>query len=437
VLDAFWETDIVQGPVIYVFFALSIAAIVYLLVRPPTARWVLTALIGILAGAVLGALLVLFADLLGVFGPTLPLPAAFWIIATFAALGLAIVNLWRARWWRIVIAAVSILVILATGTLAVNAFYGINRTLGSLFGIATGGSIDIPTPPPTSTADPTQPLYKTWKPPADMPKKGKTGLLTGAEAIPNTLSHFVARDASVYYPPAALVKNPPRLPFVLFMMGQPGTPDPSFIASALDTYAAQHEGLAPIALVVDQLGSPDRDPACTDSPTYGNAETYVTKDVVNWARSHLGILPSPKYWVIGGYSNGGACAFKFAAQHPDVWGNLLDVSGDEFPGVETQDATIKTAFGGNKTAFEAAKPTNLLLAHPGAYSKVTAVFTVGENDPGFRPGAERDANAAKAAGMRTTYYVVPHAGHVVDALVPGIAKGFEVLYPVLGLSAPN
>jgi poly(3-hydroxybutyrate) depolymerase len=437
VSDAFWGIEIIDGPLVYVFLALGAAALVYLLVRPPTVRWALTALIGILAGAVLGAGLVLITDALGSFGPALPLPAAFLVIGTFAALGLAVVNLWRARWWRILTAALSIVAFLITGTIAVNAYYGINRTLGSLFGVSAGAAIDIPTPPPTTTADPTQPLYTTWKPPADMPKKGKVGRLAGADGIPSTISHFAARDAFIYYPPAALVKNPPRLPFMLFMLGQPGTPDPDFIMLSLDKITAQHEGLGPIVVIADQLGAADRDPACTDSTTYGNPATYLNQDVVNWARTNLGVMRSPKYWTVGGYSNGGACAFKFAAQHPDIWGNLVDVSGDEFPGVETQEATIKSAFGGNKAAFEAAKPTSILKANPGAYTKTTAVFTAGESDPGFRPGAERDANAARAAGMNTTYYVVPHAGHLADALAPGIDKGFEVLYPVLGLSAPK
>jgi enterochelin esterase-like enzyme len=270
-----------------------------------------------------------------------------------------------------------------------------------------------------------------------MPAKGKTGLLSGTDAIPATLSGFPARAASVYYPPAALVKNPPRLPFVLLMMGQPGTPDPQYIANVLDGMAAKNHGLAPIALVVDQLSDPAKDPACADSTTYGKAETYITKDVVNWAKANLNILHSAKYWTIAGYSNGGACAFKYAAESPDVWGNLIDASGDEFPGPEIQADTIKNVFGGNKAAYEASKPASILAAHPGAYSKTVAVFTTGQNDAAFGPGAKRASQAAQAAGMQTTFYVIPGADHVGGAVDGGLQKGFDVLYPHLGLSKPT
>jgi len=434
VFDALLTIEIIDGPLIVVLYILSIVAIIYLLLRRPTARWIATALVGILAGAVIGAATVLIVNTLGAFGEPLPVPADIWVIVTFAALALAIVNLWWSRWWRKVIAAVSIVVIALTGTLAVNAYFGLNHTVGALFGIVTGKPIDGFGPVNTATADPTKPLYETWKPPADMPKTGKTGILTGKDAIPNTLSGFKARDASLYLPPAAQVKNAPRLPFVLMMMGQPGTPDPQYIAAVLDKYAAQHQGLAPIVVVADQLGDPSLDPVCADSTKYGKVHTYLTQDVVNWAKTNLNILHSAKYWTIAGYSNGGACAFQMGAQSPDVWGNILDISGDEFPGVETQDATIRDVFGGNKAAFDAAKPTSILAAHKGTYSGSDAIFTVGQNDPGFIPGADRNAKAAKAAGMTTTYYVVPGAGHVVDALNGGLTKGFEVLYPRLGLS---
>jgi enterochelin esterase-like enzyme len=267
-----------------------------------------------------------------------------------------------------------------------------------------------------------------------MPKEGKTGLLTGKNAIPNTLSHFPARDASVYYPPAALVKNPPRLPFVLMMMGQPGDPDPQFIAQVLNKSAAAHNGLAPIVIVADQLSNPSIDPVCADSAKYGNAGTYITRDVVNWAKSHLNILKEPKYWTIAGYSNGGACAFKFAAQSPEIWGNLIDISGDEFPGVEIQQQTIKDVFNGSTSAFDAQKPTAILSKHK--YPDMYAVFTAGQNDPGFTPGAQRNEKAAAAAGWHTTFYSVPGAGHTGEAVTGGLTKGFDVLYPRLGLSAP-
>lgn len=427
-MDLVWGIRIIDGPVYWTFLVASAAFALYLLIRKPTPRWIATALIALLGGAVLAAGVFFLANALDLFGTPLPHQVAFWMMGTFAAIGLGIVNLWRARWWRRTLAAIGIVVFAITGTLGVNAYYGLDPTLGSLFGISTTKKIDLH-PVNTSAPDPTSPLYQTWKPPADMPKAGKQG----SQVIPS--SGFDARPAGIYLPPAALVKNAPPLPVVIFMMGYPGNPDPQYIGGVLDSYAAEHDGLAPIAVVADQIGT-QGDPACADSKTFGAAETYITKDVPAWIRTHLNVLKDSKYWTIGGYSNGGACSFKYAAQYPDQFRNLLVVSGDEYPGVEIQQQTVAQVFDGSTSAFDAAKPTSILTANPGRYAATTAVFTVGGNDPTFVPGVQRNADAAKAAGMMTTYYVVPGAGHVVDALEGGLTKDFQILYPVLGLSRP-
>ena len=92
---------------------------------------------------------------------------------------------------------------------------------------------------------------------------------------------------------------------------------------------------------------------------------------------------------------------------------------------------------GDQSAFEAAKPINIMkAAAPGAYDGVTAVFTAGSEDPTYIAAAKDVSAEAQAVGMAITYYEVPGAGHVGDALTGGLTEGFTVLYPVLGLSAP-
>jgi enterochelin esterase-like enzyme len=438
--DAILRLNIIDGPLIWIVFALSAAAFVYLLVRPPRVRWVLTALIGLLAGALIAFATIWIVEALNLFGVPLTVQTDAWVVVTFAAIGLAVVNLWRSRWWRKVIAIVGILLFAASGTLGVNAYFGLNPTVASLFGITVENPIDIgnkpkPTPTDGSTPDPATPavpLYQSWQPPADMPTTGKTG----TQVIPATASGFSSRPAGIYLPPAAQVPDAPELPLVILMMGQPGNPDPQYIATVLDEYAAKNKGLAPIVIVADQLGDPDLDPVCSDTAALGNAETFITEDVVGWARANLRILPDPAHWVIAGYSNGGGCAFKYGAKYPELWGNVLDISGEEYPGSEEPDQVIAKLFGGDAAAFEAQKPEAILTSGAHLYPDTTAIFTVGGNDPTFIPEAQGAADAAKAAGWNTTYYVIPGAGHVVDALEGGFEKGFEVLYPRLGLSAP-
>jgi poly(3-hydroxybutyrate) depolymerase len=433
-MDALWQLPVISGPVPWIVYAIAIALFLILLLRRPKLRWVLTAIIGIAAGAIIGLGVYLLANALNAFGSPLPLEVGLWAGAAFAGVGLAIVNFWRSPVWRKIVAAFAIVWFLVAAMIGINAFYGLNPTLGSIFGISAANPIDIPTPGPSP--DPTEtsagPLYETWTPPADMPATGQQG----TQAIPGTVSGFQARDAGIYLPPAALAADAPALPLVIMMMGYPGNPDQSYIAAILDDFSAQNKGLAPIVVVADQIGT-SGDPACTDSTAYGEAETYIKTDVVDWARQNLRIIDDPRYWVIAGYSNGGGCAFKYGAEEPDVFKNILDISGELFPGSEDPDDVIAKIYGGDQAAFEASKPVNILQANPGKYDGVTAIFTAGENDPEYIEASQNAAAAALAAGMSVTTYIVPGAGHVVDALNGGLQEGFTVLYPVLGLSPPT
>ncbi|MFD4958424.1 alpha/beta hydrolase [Microbacterium sp. NPDC058389] len=426
------ELPIIDGPVPWILYGLAAAIALYLLLRRPTVRWLVTAAIGLVGGAAIGAALYFLANASGAFGDPLPPEVLWWTMATLAAIGLAIVNLWHSRWWRKVIASVGIVVFALTGVVGVNAFYGLNPTIASLLGVVTDNPIVLPTGTPTATnGAPGKPLYETWKAPAGMPAKGTVGTQT----IPATASGFDARPAGVYLPPAALGADAPALPVIVFMMGFPGNPDASYIAATLDEYAAKHNGLAPIAVVADQIGPSGNDPACADSRAYGNAQTYITKDVVAWIKANLKVIDDPRWWVIGGYSNGGGCAITYAATYPELWKNVIDISGEPFPGSEDADSVTQQVYGGDKNAFEASKPVNIMAAHPGAYRGMTAAFTAGAEDPTYMDAAKTVSQAASAAGMTVTNQTIPGAGHTGDALTSGLEITIGAMYPVLGLSA--
>ncbi|MHB1234445.1 MAG: alpha/beta hydrolase, partial [Microbacteriaceae bacterium] len=289
--DSVLSIGIVQGPVIVTIMILAAGAFLYLLLRKPTLSWAATASVTLAAAAAVAVIVVwLVVDVFNTFGMVLGFEVTAWTMATFAAVGLAILNLWDSAWWRKTIAGIAIVVFLLAGTLGINAYFGLNRTLGSLLNISAVKPLSIPGPIASPSASPSplaspvvqEPLWKSWVPPANMPAKGRTG----AEVIPGVKSGFKARPAGIYLPPAALVANPPPLPLVVMMMGQPGVPDPAYVAGVLDSFASKHNGLAPIVIVADQLGSPYVDPACANSAKYGNVETYITQDVVNWAVAH-------------------------------------------------------------------------------------------------------------------------------------------------------
>jgi enterochelin esterase-like enzyme len=157
--------------------------------------------------------------------------------------------------------------------------------------------------------------------------------------------------------------------------------------------------------------------------------------VVNWARTHLHVLQYPASWTVAGYSSGGECAVSFGAKYPGIWGNVLDVSGESYPGWGTRSQVAATVFHGNWSAYSETWPVNLLAGHK--YSNLIGIFTVGSDDDTYRPQAIQISNAAKNAGWKTTYVEVPNGGHGEAALIGGLQDGYNVLYPRLGLSAPT
>lgn len=431
VAAAILNIQIIGGatPAILAFAAVVLVAALCL--SPRTPRFLFASGIGALAGVLAAAVVVAVASATNAFGVVLDGGVWAWAIISFALIGFGLANLFAARGWRLPVAVATVVVAAAWGTVGINEQFGLDPTIGALAGVSTNKIVALPVTKPTSKpAVAHGALWQTWKPPADMPTHG---VIAGVE-IPPTASHFKARPAELYLPPAARLKNPPDLPLVIFLMGQPGNPDASFQREMLDPIAAAHNGLAPIVLVVDQLGNPAVDPLCTDDTRYGKAQTYLTVDVVNWARAHLHVQQDPAHWTIGGYSNGGECALSLGVQYPNIWGNVLDISGEEYPGSDLTEQTLKNDFHGNWAAYKATWPLLLITRH--TYPNTFGVFTVSSNDYAYLPQAKAALAAATKAGWKTGFYEIPNGGHVLGALLPGLKDGYTDLYPRLGLAAP-
>ena len=431
---------VVGGPLSSVVWGLAAVCVLALLARRPTAGWTVRLGLGVVVGALVGVGAVVLVDATDAFGAPVPLPAAVWASAASAAVGLAIAGLGRSstarstRWRRAVAVALLVLAPLSAG-LGINTFFGIDRTVGALVGVTILPAAES-LPARRSDPPPPGPVWESWAPPSGMPAHGEVRQLSGEFAIPSS-SGFTPRDAAIYLPPAALVDHPPPLPFAVFMMGMPGNPDPELIRAALDEIAAENSGLAPIVIVADQLGGRYQDPACADSKTFGGVSTYVNEDIPAYARSRLNILPDARHWMVMGFSNGGACAFAWAAEHPELWGNLVDLSGDEFPGAEDPGTAIREVFGGDRAAFEAAKPAAWLARNRGMFSGNVAVFTAGAADAQFTAFAKQNSRLAADAGFDVTFFAVPDADHNASAVSGGLRKAFDVLYPHLGLAPPG
>ena len=434
--------SIIDGPIPVVMLAVAALCVVLLVARPmggrSRGRWAIVLAASAVVGAAVGLLVCwLVGDVANAFDVTLSATTRAWVAASFAGVGVAIANLPRSGVVRRIGTAFAIVPILAAGVFGVNADFGQYTTLGSITGdngfasppadalatqlaIATGSSRPTVTP-----AD--------WVAPAGMPRHGIVGSVT----IPATQSHFAARAALIYLPPAALVANPPVLPVLVMLSGQPGSPANVFDAGHLDgvlnDMAVANRGLAPIVVVPDQLSADDVNPMCVDS-AIGNSATYLTVDVPNWIRANLGVAAAPSGWAIGGWSQGGTCAIQLGAGHPEIFGSLLDISGELEPKHGSLANTIDSGFAGDAAAYDAAKPL-AILARGAPYTNTVAVFGVGSADDRYLPRMQTVSAAAAAAGMHTSTLISPGTDHDWATVRYSFVHGFPAILQRMGLTA--
>ena len=444
-MNALLDLGILSGPLVIAVYVLAAAAFALLVVRRPGPRWtrrawLVTAAVAAVVGALLGlGLTWLLSDRLDLFGAVLTPVVRTWIAVGFAAIAVAAASLWRPRLLRAVAASLANVGLAVTTAMSINIDFGQYPTVRSALGLSAFAGNALPSFGPDGSAtgsasdggaDSTAALAD-WTPPAGMPAQGSVSSVT----IPATASGFKARPAVVYLPPAALTANPPKLPVLIMMSGQPGTPDDPLttdhLQQSLDAYAAAHKGLAPIVVSPDQLTDPAVNPMCVDSPI-GNSATYLTVDVPNWIRTNLPVLPSPASWGIGGLSQGGTCSIQLGAAHPELFSAIIDASGEEFPTLGDEQKTIDQGFGGDAAAYAAAHPAaNMAAKAP--YAGTIAVFGVGSADDAFKPGVQRLYADAKAAGMDATYIEVPGSAHDATTWSSVFQQGLGIVADHWGL----
>ena len=416
--NQFIDTSIVGGPILIGLYAVAAALILVLLLRRVGRRRAVLTGATVIAAAGAGWVLAwLVSDVWNVFGVSLSPVTLLWVSFFFGSLALAFWALARSRWWRRVLAILAIPVFLLSTAAGINADFGEATTLRDALGIPRYHALDTA---PATGAD---------------AALGTVGTVT----IPATVSGFVPRQALVYLPPAARVAHPPVLPVIEVFSGQPGSPDDLFVSGRLDavlnSYAAAHQGLAPIVVVPDQLGAPDQNPMCVDS-ALGNVATYLTVDVPAWVRAHFSVAAAPGGWAIAGFSEGGTCSIQLGAEHPELFGTILDISGEITPKAGAPAATIQAGFAGNAAAYAAAAPTAVLARHA-PYADLAVIFAVGGNDARYRAWASTLRDAATHAGASTHLIISPGTAHDWYTVNYAWTQALPLIMQRLGLAGPS
>ncbi len=296
------DLSLTDGVVPIVLLVAGGVALVLLLARRMTRAWVVTVGLAAFAVVLIGiGLNWLVTDLLELTPEDLSGSVVTWIAVAVGAIVLAAGSLIGTPPGRKVLGLVCGVVLLVTAGSQINAYFDEYPTVGALTGADTG-EVDAfrDSPGRASSASEDTPVVDRWK---DQLAIGQ-GTVDTAQ-IPATVSGFVARDAYVYTPPAYDVAQPPRLPVLILVAGQPGGPEDWFqsgeLRENLDAFAAAHAGLAPVTVVVDPNGADTANTMCMDS-AIAKAETYLVKDVRNWIIAELGIDSNPEHWTFGGWS---------------------------------------------------------------------------------------------------------------------------------------
>lgn len=431
-MDWLMHLPLIGTPTAVVLNALMAVLALILFVRSPRRRIGLSVL-GAVTGAVVGALVFWWTvQVRDVFGVDLSSTTHVWTVIGFAGVGLAVSNLFASRWRRKILAVLAIPLLLLAPAAGINADFGAYRTVGQLFGgdqvpalstLGTGEHGEVVSGRPDYATD--------WQPPADMPKHGAIGEVT----IPGTLSGFETRPAQVWLPPAALTADPPVLPVLLIMSGQPGSPGENFamggLDAVLDDYASTHRGLAPIAVAVDQLGSPDQNPLCIDSQAFGNAQTYLTQDVPAWVRANFRVSDDPVMWALQGFSQGATCTTQFVTGFPQIFGSGITTGTQLGPLLGDEAETVEKGFAGDRAAYDAAQPIAIMRAH-GPYGDSMLLLGVGNTDDRYGAYSDQLEAAAKAAGIQVQR-LRADTGHDWYAARDIFAAGLPILGERMGL----
>jgi enterochelin esterase family protein len=130
----------------------------------------------------------------------------------------------------------------------------------------------------------------------------------------------------------------------------------------LDNLAAQKR-MPSVIMVIPYFVN--RNSECECSAPFAD---FIAKELVPWVREHYRVTADPAGTIVGGFSYSGLAAAFCAFRHPDVFGNVITMSGSYywFPGAEKSDALLAGEPGWLTRQFVTApippRPTRFFLA---------------------------------------------------------------------------
>jgi S-formylglutathione hydrolase FrmB len=221
--------------------------------------------------------------------------------------------------------------------------------------------------------------------------KGKGTTTTGRVVpidISSEVSGFHHRSEYVYLPPAWFAAPaPPALPVVVMISGAWSTPADwvrqGNAAALMDSFAAAHDGVAPILLFPDTGGRFNNDTECVNGPR-GNVADHITKELMPYVVSQFGASSRPDSWGVVGWSMGGTCAVDLTITHPELFHAFVDLAGDLTPNAGTKEQTVQRLYAGDEQQWAIFDTLTAMHAHA-PYHDVAGWFDVSSTAK-IRPG---------------------------------------------------
>ncbi len=401
------DLSLVNGPIPIAATVAAAVALTYLAIRKTRTWWTRVLPIVVLACAVVAFGLSFVVDHVWKPWPEpLPVILTVWVGAVLTALALAAVRLRSGRWYGRVFGVLLALGVATSAMVATNAHFGQYPNMRAVLDVFRNDRVELneAAPPPSGVLEVPagKKLADVWKRPAELPDKGTVSEAT----IPGT---FAARPAWIYLPPAYATTPRPKLPVIVLMAGQPGSPrdwfDGGRIVDNMDAFAREHDGLAPIIVVVDQLGSTTANPLCLDS-ALGKSETYLAHDVPAWIKQRLTVDERREAWTVAGFSHGGTCSVQLAVRAPDVYGNFIALAPQHEPTLGSRQETVRAAFGGDEAAFVRVNPMDIIARQ--RFQQTSGVVVASRYDGLYRDAGANLFEACRKAGMDVLWKELPY-----------------------------
>ncbi|MFJ5988717.1 alpha/beta hydrolase-fold protein [Lentzea sp. NPDC092896] len=410
------DLSLINGPIPKAATVAAALALTYLAIRKNRTWWVRVLPIVVLACAlVVTGLTLVINNVWKPWPEPMPIILMVWLGAALVAISLAVARLRPSRWYGRVFTVIAAVVVISSALTATNAHYGLYPTSRAALEVFNNPSVDLPDSVPVADVldlPAGKKLADVWTG-AGVPDKGTLSEIE----IPGAMK---TRPAWIYLPPAYAAKPRPRLPVLVLLAGQPGSPrdwyDAGRISDNMDEFARAHKGLAPIVVMPDSIGSLTANPLCLDSKL-GQAETYLTRDVPKWIKERLTVDERREAWTVAGLSHGGTCSLQLAVRAPDVYGNFIDLSGQREPTLGTRAETVKAAFGGDEAAFVRVNPLDVLAKQQ--FPQTSGVIVAGKDDGQYRPAGLEVFEACRRAGMDVQWKELP-GGHDWNVWRPGL-----------------